>query len=85
MRCKCGHVFEQEADHESYALVNDKDYVKFLVAEIEVQQCADEEARQAAIARSSQYVGFVLECPKCSRLVVHTAGAKALAFYKRDE
>ena len=85
MRCKCGHVFDQNADHESYALVNDKDYPKFFVAEMEVQQCTDEDARKAALARSSQYVGFVLECPKCFRLVVHKAGAKVAGFYKRDE
>ena len=85
MRCKCGHVFDQNADHESYALVNDKDYPKFLVTEMEVHQCTDEDARKAALARSSQYVGFVLECPKCFRLVVHKAGAKAVGFYKRDE
>ncbi len=87
MRCKCGHVFigDSEGAHESYALVNDRDYPVFIASEIEVQQCTDDVSRQAAIARSSRYVGFVLECPQCSRLVLHQAGVEPLKFYKRDE
>ena len=87
MRCKCGYTFAQagEAGCESYALVNDNDYPVFIASEIAIQQCEDEESRKAAIARSSQYVGFVQECPQCARLVVYKAGVKSLEFYKRDE
>lgn len=90
MRCKCGYCFssemvtEDEAKFESYAVISDKDYPVFIESEIKVFQCRDERTELAAIARSSGYVGSLLECPQCSRLLLIKPGIGSAGFYKRE-
>ena len=48
---------------ESFAVVSDRDYQRFLTAEGRVLRAADESARSRAIARSSQFIGTLLQCP----------------------
>lgn len=75
MRCKCGYSFSQKKaagldEFPSYILVSDKDYPAFLKSETKVLQCSDEMKKLDAIARSAKYVGCMLECPQCSRLLL---------------
>ena len=94
MRCKCGYSYSHTkaaglAEFSSYILVSDKDYPAFLKSETKVLQCPDEIKKLGAIARSTKYVGCVLECPQCSRLLLlkpetDSAPANPL-FYKKEE
>ena len=79
MQCQCGYDFVQErinmstGDSEafdSYAVVNDKYYRMFIRSEIKAVQARDKAKKQAAIARSSTYVGSLFACPQCSRIVL---------------
>ncbi len=92
--CRCGYTFSLNApaaqrEFESYALVRDKDYGKFLESERKARQSGCESERLRAIARSSRHVGSVLECPKCSRLLLvkpNARGAtKVATFYLKDD
>lgn len=93
MRCKCGYSFSQKITAsprqcESYALVNDKNYQAFLKSEIGVIQAGNERTKMCAIARSSKYLGSLLECPQCSRLVLLKPNGKSPRrgpiFFKRE-
>lgn len=79
MRCKCGYDFGKKRLDEcrtgvrqftSYAVVNHEDYKTFLKLEVKVLKCRTERTKLAAIARSAEYVGCLLECPQCARLVL---------------
>jgi len=94
-KCKCGYDFLQQQVHggvtgfESYALIDDKNYRLFLRSEMKVIRADNEAARLRAIGRSSRYVGSVLECPKCSRLLLFKPGGDSPGggpiLYKREE
>jgi hypothetical protein len=90
MQCKCGYSFSREAakrprKFESYAVVRDRDYPALIKSEMRVLRASGEDAKLRAIARSSKYVGCLLECPKCSRLLLLKPGADDSVIYLREE
>ena len=73
---------------ESYAVVNDKYYRMFIRSEIKEVHANDKEKKQAAIARSSSYVGSLFECPQCSRILLIKPvkpGVWSREFYREEE
>ncbi len=94
MRCKCGydfarHMIKRKRSGQSFAVVNYKDYRAFVKLETKVLQARGSDARLRAIARSSEYVGCLHQCPECSRLLLlqPSAGASdgSLAFFTRED
>ena len=95
MRCTCGYDFAQQMLRgsraiQSFAVVNDRDYQTFLKLEMKVlRKPQGSDARLRAIARSSEYVGSLNICPKCSRLLLSQPGAGAsdgsLVSYTRED
>jgi hypothetical protein len=87
-RCKCGYVFARLANRRrqfaSFAVVSDQNYQRFLRAEVRVLRAADGPAQLRAIARSAKYVGSLLECPDCGRLLFASPGGDSEAFYVRE-
>ena len=73
MRCICGHDFAQQTmqgrhTRQSFAVANRRDYQTFLKLEMKVlQERRGTDDRLRAIARSSEDVGSLYVCPKCSR------------------
>jgi len=89
-RCKCGYVFApvvpiRSRKFQSFAVVSDKDYQRFLRAESRMLRAAAGSAKLRATARSSKLVGSVLECPDCGRLLFATPGGKSKAFYMKED
>jgi len=90
MRCKCGYVFSQaklqalragkEAPYESYLVVDDKDFMAFIRAELRVLQCEDQktEAYYSAIGRAAALAGSLMKCPMCSCLLLVKPGDASL-------
>lgn len=90
MRCKCGYSFSREATKpnrkfESFAVVPDQDYQAFLKAESRVLASKIEQAKMREIARSSEFVGSLMECPECSRILFLKPGAADSMFFQREE
>jgi acetone carboxylase gamma subunit len=92
MRCKCGYSFSAAVHRnkfESFAVIDDRQYLEFLRSESKVLQARGEQATLREIARSSDYVGCLLECPECSRLLLLKPSAGSpeshRAFYTREE
>jgi hypothetical protein len=75
MKCPCGHLFHclsrsEKPDYLSFALIDDRDYPAFLRYEMRVLAAPTRTEKLAAIARTVPFVGTILECPCCSRLLV---------------
>ena len=70
---------------ESFAVVNDKSYQRFLKAEAAVLSADGEAARLAAIFRASKLVGSLLECPDCGRFLLSMPGGTSEALYLRED
>lgn len=94
MLCECGYRYSNQTGtraepYKSYALVDDKDYQKFLEMEVKIHQLDDGPAKWRAVARASGQVGRLLECPQCSRLLLIKPGANspgcAPVFYIKEE
>lgn len=89
MKCRCGFNFAKarllngKHAYESFALVNDKDYRRFLRAEMKVLQAPDNASKSAAIARCAKYVGTVMKCPRCSRIGIADPAGKLSGFYSK--
>ena len=93
-KCKCGYSFLQRlaagvTGFESYAVINDKAYQAFLKSEVTVLRSQNGTARLRAIGRSSQFVGSLFECGKCSRLLLFRPGTESLedspVIYERED
>jgi len=94
MQCTCGYLYSKHISRgvrkfESYALVDRRDYLAFLRSEMKVLGARSAGSRLRAIARSAEYVGDLLECPNCSRLLLvkphRTCRRQAALLYKKDE
>ena len=98
MQCKCGFCFTPEMlsanrrEFDSYAVINDKAYQRFVKRELEVvvaRNDPDPDAHAHAVARASQYVGSIMVCPKCSRLLFLRPGTRSGEFvreiYQKEE
>lgn len=89
MKCTCGFDFmtarltKGKDAYESYAIVNDKHYRRFLRAELKALQAPDSAAKLDAIARSAKYVGTVMKCPRCSRIQIADPAGKLSGFYSK--
>jgi uncharacterized protein with PIN domain len=81
MTCKCGYSFvkstlnalekDKEEPHDSYAVINDKQYKKFSKAERMIwEHRKDKDKKLNVIAKAAQYVGNMMFCPECNRLVI---------------
>jgi hypothetical protein len=88
MICKCGYNFAEHGQH-SYAVVNDADYPTFLQSEIKAAQANNDEDTLTGLSESSQYVGCLLECPECGRLLLIKPSSVTedpqKEFYVKDE
>ncbi len=91
MLCKCGFCFTPEMlaktkrEFDSFAVINDKAYQRFLKRELEVVATGngqDPDAHAHAVARASAHVGSIRVCPKCSRLLFLRPGTRAGEFYR---
>ena len=78
MECKCGYNYaraalehakkrgaKRDAPYDSYAVVNDKDYRRFIRLEADFLAAPDRESQWKAFSRSSRYVGSLMVCPRC--------------------
>jgi hypothetical protein len=88
--CKCGYIFSlpttiRSRKFESFAVVSDKSYQRFLKAEVGVLRAADGIAKSRATVHSSKFVGSLLECPDCGRFLLTTPGGNSEAFYLRED
>lgn len=73
--CACGYKFAYATPigrrkFRSFAIVSDKNYQRFLKSELSVLTALNVEAKMRAIAKSSQYVGSLIECPECERVLL---------------
>ena len=89
-RCKCGYFFSltetgSKRKFESFAIVSDRDYQRFLRAENRVLRAKDEHAYFRAIGRSAELVGSLFECPDCGRILLTKPGGNPEAFYMKEE
>ncbi|SFJ44110.1 hypothetical protein SAMN05421753_12091 [Planctomicrobium piriforme] len=93
MHCRCGYTFPVDSAMRnpagrSFALIDDKDYPAFLKEEKNAMLATEEEFSLRAIARSCRYVGCLLECPECSRILMLPANSLEAAaepqFYSRE-
>ena len=88
-QCKCGYTFLatsiRSRKFASYAVVRDKDYQRFLKAEVRILQAPDEPTKMRPHAQCSKLVGSLLECPDCARLLLWTPGGGSKAYYSREE
>src|SRR5438045_1700101 len=80
--CKCGYVFavekpSKERSFDSFAVIRDKEYKRFLKSEMAVLESTSKEAKLKAIATSSGYVGSIMECPDCGRFRFTVPGGKS--------
>jgi len=83
MKCRCGYNFAQNAVEEkrafrSFAVIDDRDYKKLLESEIKIKNVNETESRLKAIAESSTLVGWLLECPRCKRVLLQVPGRTAI-------
>ncbi len=91
MRCKCGFLFsgqmmlQEPRPFESYAVIKDVEYQEFLKAEMKAARSDKPDARLRKLARSATFVGSLLKCPKCARLLLLTPGEANLEYYQREE
>jgi hypothetical protein len=93
MICKCGYNFAAERlafarggprVSESFAIVNDRRYRKFMKFEIKAWT-GPKKKRLKAIGKAAQYVGTMYRCPECARLVVLSPDADDVEFYVRED
>ena len=83
MQCKCGYDFLQDKmckeprESISYALIDDRDYSRFLSREMKVKTTRGKQKKLRAIAEASTFIGALLECPRCSRLTMSKSVTRA--------
>ncbi len=87
-RCLCGRELcgphpDDLARCESYALIADADYMAFLSSEFDALRAANEKDKLGCLARSAAYVGSLIRCPDCSRLILRTPQGE-LEYYRRE-
>ncbi len=88
MECKCGYSFAEKAlqdfprEFESYGIVADADYQRFLKSELKlIQQRRGSKQYYKAFGKSAELMGSLLECPDCGRLLLLRPGAACKEFY----
>ncbi|PCJ50139.1 MAG: hypothetical protein COA73_18580 [Candidatus Hydrogenedentota bacterium] len=87
MNCICSHQVVGKIDLESkgrYAVVQEDDYLEFLSAEMKVINEDDEQKKNEFILLASDYVGSLVKCPNCERLILFPPHGDAVEFYKKD-
>lgn len=89
-RCRCGNTFSLAAPlgrrtFNSFAVVNDKVYSRFLRAESRVLLATETASKARAVASASVFVGSLLECPECGRLLLRKPNRTSVAFYLRED
>ena len=94
MKCKCGYRFSGTVDlkrrkFESYAVICDKDYQKFVALEAKIIRSPKGIKKLSLIGNASKHIGSLLECPQCSRLLFLKPSGRAFrtrpSFYAREE
>lgn len=88
-RCRCGYTFLLapplgRRTFNSFAVVNDKVYSRFLRAESRVLRATERASKARAVASASVFVGSLLECPECGRLLLKTPDGTSESCYLRD-
>lgn len=79
MKCPCGYDFALNAvaekrEFRSFAVINDKDYRKVLDSEIKIYATSATAFKLEMIAQATKLVGWLLECPKCKRVLLQIPG-----------
>lgn len=81
MQCSCGYSFFHAAlsharggkrSYESFLVVNDRDFRRFLKLELQAQSCTEEDERQKLIGWAAKYAGSLMQCPECDRWLLIT-------------
>jgi len=95
MTCKCGYEFskqiladlrsKKETALESYAVVPDRSYRKFIKRETKVLAAKGDKARAKAIGKSARFVGTMLVCPECGRWAVSLPDRDEVTFLVRED
>ena len=70
---------------ESFAVVSDKSYKKFLKAELSISAAVGDVAKLWGIARASQHVGSLFQCPDCGRFLFAKPGGRAEALFLKED
>jgi hypothetical protein len=89
-QCKCGYTFSyatpiDRRNFRSFAIISDKDYQRFLKSEVKVLAALDGETKLRAIAKSSRYVGSLIECPECKRVLLTLPDQSPKAYYPVED
>ncbi len=81
MQCSCGFDFAKARLNElqggrrvveSFVAVSDADYRKFLKLEIRVLAAKNQSEKLKRVAKSAQFAGSIMICPKCSALLFNS-------------
>lgn len=98
MRCVCGYDFTDDVlrsvrergakGHDSYLLVHDRDFKKFIRHEVKWAASAaakDKDGALRSIAKAAKYAGGVHVCPECARLHLWAPGMEKQAVYRPEQ
>lgn len=88
--CECGYAFSyttsiRRRQFESFAVIRDKDYQRFLKLEQKVLEAPGQETFLRAVGKSSKYVGSLIECPECGRLLLIKPGGDPKVYHPSEE
>ena len=76
LACQCGFVHNlSPIPDDGWLTIRDRDYDKYMPAELEPQPCGEEVVRQMVAASGRLY-----ECPQCERLMWSLPGDRCTIF-----
>jgi len=96
LTCACGHSIalfghqQKTRKTKSFAVIADRDFKKYLSHEVAAANATTEDERLKSIAKASQFVTSLYECPNCSRLlhvVAEGRGSEKMSrvvYYQRE-
>ena len=77
-QCDCGYEFVamsiRTRKYRSFGIIDDRDYQRFIKLEVRVAEASQPAGKLRAISKASKYIGSVLVCPDCGRLLVNMPG-----------
>jgi hypothetical protein len=96
MNCTCGYSFskaffrslrsgKKASPYKSFALIKNTDYLKVMKLEAKVLEAKPGLSRIKAVAKSGEYVGTAMTCPKCARLTLIMPRTNRRVVYAREK
>ncbi len=87
-RCPCGYEFAiggklRDRPFESFAVIQDRNYKKFLRSEYKALQAESENLKMRQIARSAKLAGALIECPQRLGLIFILPDDSTPRYYSR--